>query len=209
MQLFTLCARGFWVFCLLGACNATLASERNKVYKDKNLLSLPGVPEEPSRLSEPSNRTNSLSQSPNRSIERGGTPQSISVSVVRGEKEKHFHFSVDELAKLANKGPDKSTTSHKTELPVTRPVIVIDNEACVVGNELVENESASLINQEQHKPTTSIISANQVAKQAIAQENEVVGLRSDPTSNKPVDKPLRRCSLLHCLYVCCGMRTNV
>lgn len=162
MKIDTLSTRIILAVCFFVACTITTAGEKNKVYAGQNLLPLPLPPIQ----EEPSNSTNSLLQTPNRSIEpAAGTPRSISVSitVTRSDnpEDKGFSFSPKEIAQLVELIPAQSSRKTIHQLVVASPVSEISDEVCAVKNEPAKNES---------------------------------------------DAPLRRCSLLHCLYVCCGMR---
>lgn len=196
-----LVALGFFV-----ACNSTLASERNKAYKSQNLLALPVIAEEPSKLSESSQLPNSLSPCLDKSIEPGGTPKSVSISIsfvpastvpgnrqkhqkeIKVEQERHFHVSVEELVQLVNKLPEVGPRQSIRGLSSAKPVIVIDDEACRIKNEPIENEAAK------HDVA--------IAKQVIARANEGSTLK-----NESDDKHLSKCSLLRCLCSCFGART--
>lgn len=195
MKIDTVCARLFLAFSLLVVCTSTFASEKSKLYKGQKFLALPvrvkgssqlsNVPEEPSKL------PNSLSQSQNKSIEPGGTPHSVSVSLSQSKGERHFHFSVDALASLADEGPAQSTTSHKTEQP-RKHIIIVDDEAdCQVKNESKKNEFDN-----------GLIDVQEV----IVQADESAALNNESLKDKSGTTQLSRCSLLHCLRACCGVR---
>lgn len=166
MKICTLCTRYLFCFCFLAACNSTLASEKNKVYRDQNLITLSGMAEEPSKLKESSKPPYSLSPSPSRSIESVATPHSISVSITVTKPDnpgdKGFRISVEELAQLVQLIPSEPP---RTTIHQLIPTIVLGDEVCAVKNKQVRSESA---------------------------KNESC-------------MPLRRCSLLHCLYVCSGI----